>query len=130
MFPKVSLFALAATAALCAGLAGCSSSGGTGNVSPKVGPITFTGSTIVDNVMTYPCDTAETFTVSQSGFGGTFQLTVSDPNTMSLAPASGTASTTFDYTSDDYNGTTTITATGAAGTTGVLTINNNIGNCG
>ena len=39
----------------------------------------FAGSTITNNVMTLPCDTNETLTVSQANYSGNFTLVDNNP---------------------------------------------------
>jgi hypothetical protein len=136
---------VAALAALSLSLAHCSSDGGT-VAPPTYGAINFVGSTITNNTMTLPCNTPETFTITQPGFGGTFSLSVDqmtaeqlsasrspkDTNTtLTLTPSSGTTSTTFMVeTQFDGQYGYTVTATGGGGITGTLTINVSVGNCG
>jgi hypothetical protein len=135
---------LTALAALGLGLTHCSSDGGT-VAPPTYGAINFVGSTITNNSMTLPCDTPETFTITQPGFSGTFSLVVDqiptlssvarspkDTNTtLTLTPSSGTTATTFTVQTNYEAYTYTITATGGGGITGVLNIPTiTVGNCG
>jgi hypothetical protein len=129
---RFSLAAIVSASIISIVLSGCSASGGSGNVTPRrAGAIIFTGAngtTITNNVLTYPCDNTVDFTVSQANYSGTFQLTDNSPagSNSQLSPTSGTSSTQFSYyapPTNSSNGTWTITATGAPGTTGTLTIN-------
>jgi hypothetical protein len=132
-------FGLLGAAVLGLSIAGCSASGGTGNVSPRptVAPaaFVFTGSTIVNNVMTLPCGTDETFTLAQGSFAGTFYVTPSSGQLM-VTPTSGTSSTTFTaYTDYLTEGGTTFTVAATAGNaegapSGTLTVNVTVGQCG
>ncbi len=127
---KVQILALIAITALSVSLAQCSGPGGTAvstAPTPTPGPIVFTGSSIVNNVMTLPCNTNETFTVSQSGYSGTFQLTSPNANVgngFNLSPTSGNSTVTF--TVESFFGSSavwTLTATNTLSQTGALTIN-------
>jgi hypothetical protein len=81
--------------------------------------------------MALPCNTPETFTISQNNYTGSFQL-VPSSNQFNLSPTSGNASQTFTVSS--LNGSTqvfTVTATDSAGISGMLTINFTTGSaCG
>jgi hypothetical protein len=137
---------VAALTALSLGLTHCSSDGGT-VAPPTYGAINFVGPTITNNSMTLPCDTNETFMITQPNFGGTFSLAVDQESTimssvtrspkaanttLTVTPTSGTAATTFTLNTDYDNGYTyTITATGGGGITGTLNITAvTVGNCG
>lgn len=126
------LVSLVAVAMLAVALASCSGPGGNAAAvdKPTLGPIVFTGTSITDNVMTLPCDTDETFNVSQRGYSGSFSLVPSSDD-LSITPTTGTSATTF-TASTDYGGneTWTVTATNGDGTTGVLTVNFNNDDCG
>ncbi len=126
------LVSLIAAASLAVALASCSGPGGNAGAiaKPTPGPIVFTGTSIIDNVMTLPCDTDQTFTVSQSHYSGSFTLVPSSDN-LSITPTTGTSATTF-TASTDYGGnaTWTVTATNSDGATGVLTVNFNNDDCG
>jgi hypothetical protein len=134
------LLGFLAAAALGISIVGCSASGGTGNVSPRATPtptptpFVFTGSSIVNNVMTLPCATNETFTVAEGSFAGTFYLTPSSVD-LTVQPASGTSSTTFTaytgYFYPPYSFTIGVTAgNGAGAPSGTLTVNVTTGDCG
>ena len=145
--PKISGFGLVVIAALSIALAQCSASGGTATTrptaaptatpspTPSPAPIIFTGSTITNNVMALPCDTNETFTISQSGFSGNFSLTVNNSSVV-ITPPNGTSSQTFSILDNAGNSPgnqylATATANGTTGApTGVLTINVTTGDCG
>ncbi len=108
-----------AAASLSLVFASCSGAGGNAAVvtpppSPTPGVVTFTGSSITNNLMALPCSTNETFTVSQSGYSGTFQLTSPNANVsngFTLSPTSGTSATTFTVSSlAGSNATWTLTA--------------------
>ena len=124
------IFGLFAVATLGVTLASCSASGGSSHTTPlptaspsaTPGPIVFTGSSITNNVMALPCDTPETFTVSEANYSGTFQLVPSKPE-LSITPTSVTASTTFTALEfeDGTTQTYTVIATGAVA--GTLTVN-------
>jgi hypothetical protein len=90
----------------------------------------FTGSTITNNVMTLPCDTQETFTVSQANYAGSLTLADNNPGQVALTPtpATGPASTVYTVlaSSSVQNPAPspfTITAAGGGEVTQVLTIN-------
>jgi hypothetical protein len=131
---RATVLGLLGAAALSLSLADCSTSGGSANVArtpaptptatTTVAPLVFTGSSIVNNVMALPCNTAETFTIAEAGYSGTFTLVPSSPDLM-ITPSSltGTSSTVFSVIQFEtgVSQTFTITATGA--TSGVLTIN-------
>lgn len=117
--------------ALSIGLAGCSGPGGNASAMPhKPGAITFTGTSITDNVMTLPCDTDETFNVSQVNYSGSFTLTSSSED-LSITPTSGTSTTSFTAYSDyGESETWTVTATGGGNVTGMLTVDYSTEDCG
>jgi hypothetical protein len=133
---NVSALGILALAALGVTLAQCSGSGGTASTvqapatstptpspTPSPGPIVFTGSSITNNVMALPCNTNETFTVSQSGYSGTFQLVPSSTQ-FTLSPTSGNSSVTFTVLSlAGSSQVFHVTASNSAEQSGTLTIN-------
>jgi len=140
--PLARLFAprIVALAVLSVLLAHCSGSGGsatpkrvaTPSPTPVASPgaIVFTGSTITNNVMTLPCDTTETFTVSQANYAGSLTLADNNPGQVALTPTPATGPASTVYTVLASSSVTnpapspfTITATGGGGVTQVLTIN-------
>ena len=124
------IFGLFAVAMLGVALANCSASGGSSRTTPAPtasptatpGPIVFTGSSITNNVMALPCDTPETFTVSEANYSGTFQLVPSKPE-LSITPTSGTAATTFTALQFEDGATQTYTVIATGAVTGTLTVN-------
>lgn len=118
-------------AGLSIGLVGCSGPGGNASaMPPKPGAITFSGESITGNVMTLPCDTDESFTVSQTHYNGSFTLTPSSDD-LTITPTTGTSSTSFTAYSD-YGGseTWTVSATGGGDVTGTLTVDYSNEECG
>jgi hypothetical protein len=81
--------------------------------------------------MALPCNTNESFTVSQSGYSGTFGL-VKNSAQLNLAPTSGDSTVTFTVSSSTGSSQVfTVTATNSQDLTGTLTINFTTGSaCG